>query len=431
MIKAIAQAIPVYVMGVFKLPDGVCEELTKIIRNFWWGSDNGKRKVHWKAWSQLTKSKNAGGLGFRDMKAFNQALLARQAWRLIDNPVSLCARVLKAKYYPNGCLMDTVFSGNASPTWRAIEHGLELLKEGLVWRIGNGTRVRIWRDPWIPRSSTRKVITSQGRCRIKWVADLLDANTNWNEQLVRQIFLPMDADAILSIRTSRQGEDDFLAWHLEKSGIFTVKTAYRLAIENKLNSKNSNASGSSIEGSKSLWNTIWSCPVPPKVRIFAWRVASDCLATRVNKKGRRLEALDTCTLCGTESETAFHALCRCTYARALWAALREVWQIPDQTTWTYQGTKWLLLTLVKLSEMERMFILMLLWRIWHVRNEVVHDKRHAPIEVSKRFLVSYVDSLLGIRQHPTKDIHKGKGVICYQLPNSSRQGGSERQTRLG
>ncbi|EEE57524.1 hypothetical protein OsJ_07834 [Oryza sativa Japonica Group] len=236
----------------------------------------------------------------------------------------------------------------------------------------------------------------------------------------------MDADAILSIRTSRQGEDDFLAWHLEKSGIFTVKTAYRLAIENKLNSENSNASGSSIEGSKSLWNTIWSCPVPPKVRIFAWRVASDCLATRVNKKGRRLEALDTCTLCGTESETAFHALCRCTYARALWAALREVWQIPDQTTWTYQGTKWLLLTLVKLSEMERMFILMLLWRIWHVRNEVVHDKRPAPIEVSKRFLVSYVDSLLGIRQHPTKDIHKGKGVICYQLRNSSRQGGSER-----
>lgn len=43
------------------------------------------------------------------MQTFNQALLGRQAWCLVDNPASLCARVLKAKYYPNGSLVDTVF----------------------------------------------------------------------------------------------------------------------------------------------------------------------------------------------------------------------------------------------------------------------------------------------------------------------------------
>jgi hypothetical protein len=61
-------------------------------------------------------------------------------------PDSLCARVLKAKYYPNGNLEDTVFSGNASSTWQAISYGLALLKKGLMWRVGNGQSIRIWRD---------------------------------------------------------------------------------------------------------------------------------------------------------------------------------------------------------------------------------------------------------------------------------------------
>lgn len=76
LIKAVLQAIPVYVMGLFKLPDSAAEDLTKLTKNFWWGADNGRRRTHWKAWNSLTKPKNQGGLGFRDFKLFNQALLA-------------------------------------------------------------------------------------------------------------------------------------------------------------------------------------------------------------------------------------------------------------------------------------------------------------------------------------------------------------------
>jgi hypothetical protein len=81
-------------------------------------------------------------MGFQDMKKFNQALLAHQAWRLIQFPESLCARLLKAKYYPNGELVDTIFPSNASPTWRSIEYGLELLKQGIVWRWDQGLRYK-------------------------------------------------------------------------------------------------------------------------------------------------------------------------------------------------------------------------------------------------------------------------------------------------
>jgi hypothetical protein len=102
LIKSVAQALPTYIMSVFKLPLGFCDDLTNIIRTFWWGMENGKRKMAWVAWKDLVLKKSCGGLGFKDLRLFNQALLARQAWRLVEFPDSLCARLMKARYYPRG-----------------------------------------------------------------------------------------------------------------------------------------------------------------------------------------------------------------------------------------------------------------------------------------------------------------------------------------
>jgi hypothetical protein len=120
------------------------------------------------SWEKMTKHKSQGGIGFRDMRIFNQALLAKQAWRLIEFPDSLCARLLKSKYYPCGDLTDTIFSQNASPCWQGVVHGLELLKQGIIWRINSRTKVKIWRDTWLPRGN-HKVIGKANNSRFKWV----------------------------------------------------------------------------------------------------------------------------------------------------------------------------------------------------------------------------------------------------------------------
>ena len=119
-------------------------------------------------------------------------------------------------------MKDTVFSGNASPTWQGIQHGLELLKKGIVWRVGDGHNIRIWRDRWLPAEPSRQPITQQGTCRLRRVAELLDEAGNWRMDLLRRNFLPPYVDSINSIRTSPRATDDIIAWAPERNGIFTV-----------------------------------------------------------------------------------------------------------------------------------------------------------------------------------------------------------------
>jgi hypothetical protein len=266
LIKSIAQAIPAYMMGVFKLPFSVCDDLSRLIRDYWWGVENGKRKTHWIGWPKLQRAKAQGGLGFRDMRIFNQALLARQAWRLLEFPDSLCARVLKAKYYPRGDLLDTVFTGNPSSTWTAISHGLELLKKGIIWRIGNGQNIRVWRDNWLPRLSYMKVFTTRGKKRFRRVSELLDDQGNWKEAMVRSNFLPIDVEVILKIKPSRRLDNDLIAWQPEGSGHFTVRSAYKLAFNESSDQCAFAATSSVPDGADSCWKRIWHADVPPKVK---------------------------------------------------------------------------------------------------------------------------------------------------------------------
>ena len=106
-------------------------------------------------------------MGFRDTKLFNQALLVRQAWRLIQNPDSLAARLMKEIYYPRGNLVDTVLRREASPVWQGIEHDLEILKQGIIWRIGDGENIRIWRDNWLPKNYVLKPIQGKSKKQIQ------------------------------------------------------------------------------------------------------------------------------------------------------------------------------------------------------------------------------------------------------------------------
>ncbi|KAL0345258.1 UNVERIFIED_CONTAM: putative mitochondrial protein [Sesamum radiatum] len=157
--------------------------------------------IHWLSWKKLCKNKDEGGVGFYNLKAFILAMLAKQAWQLVTVPDSLLSGIIKAKHYPDSDFLEARCRGQLSYAWRSIVASRELISKGIRWRVGDGKRINIASDPWLPRLVPYKLIippmTLAGSTTVNEL--LYDDGRCWNEELIEAEFREEDAACIKSI----------------------------------------------------------------------------------------------------------------------------------------------------------------------------------------------------------------------------------------
>lgn len=181
------------------------------------------------AWDNMTRHKHAGGLGFRNLRDFNLAMLGKQCWRLITNADSLVARVYKAKYYADKDFLQSSIGNSPSFIWRSLIKVRKVILEGSHWRIGTGTEVMIMAHPWLSSKDNPYIVTSSPSLVNQSVSSLLCTGTKeWDLDINTDIFEARDQHCILNTRIERELDKDILSWKLEHSGQYSVKSAYKL-----------------------------------------------------------------------------------------------------------------------------------------------------------------------------------------------------------
>lgn len=179
-------------------------------------NDSKKLGIHWKSWDLLKDRKDNGGLGFRDLMAFNRALLAKQAWRLIHCPLSLWSQLCKGLYFHSQNFLRATKGAYPSWGWQSILIGRDSLSPKLRWSVGDGSQIHIREDCWLPRGI---IGGPMDREEPRMVAELILPEQNkWNEVLLQQLFDEETTKEILSISVRPNYTDDQLIWTENSNG---------------------------------------------------------------------------------------------------------------------------------------------------------------------------------------------------------------------
>jgi len=97
LIKSTLSNLPTYFLYFFSIPSSVASRIEKLHRDFLWGGLGEDFKYHLVSLSTVCSPISEGGLGIRNLRTFNKAVLEKLLWRYEHEREALWRSVVDAK----------------------------------------------------------------------------------------------------------------------------------------------------------------------------------------------------------------------------------------------------------------------------------------------------------------------------------------------
>lgn len=384
LIKSVFASLPVYYMSTILLSKGTIAKLTSIVRKFWWTGiqkDNDSKPICFRAWDDICKPMHEGGLGIRDLSFMNKSLVATAAWRIIKNPSSLVAKILKAKYFHNTSIWKPRSSVPRSAFWASVLKIVPLMHDSCQLQIANGDTC-IWTNPWCKnwRNIHDHLNPNLEQPCPKVISDLWQPNSKlWDVDKISTFFDESFKNEILNIPIINADFNDTICWTHTPSADCTTKSAYKTFLQDAQVASSGRSSPISDQEIATL-NQVWkNKSIAPRVKTFAWRLIRRALASGFRASRYSMHIKKECCRCG-QLETDSHLFFHCNFARSVWFNFGLKTDALD--TNLYPSAVIRLILSAQHLDLNIASIFTILWNIWKARNDFLFKQRTwTPLQV--------------------------------------------------
>lgn len=325
LLRSVLTSIPLFYLSFFKMSKSVAKECQKLQMKFLWGDGGDARKIAWVKWEKVCQPKEEGGLGVKDIEAFNNALLMKWRWRMLNEHGSLWLRVLKAKYGACNRALEPIIATNGSWWWqdlmRVCVRDVDLFAENVKIKVGDGGKTSFWHDRWAGEEGPLKQkferlfsVSEFKDSKIFELGEWIEGSWRWKFTWRRLMFewetqLFEELNRYLGNFQPMPNLDDKCIWKASLDGMFTVKSAYDLQLT------------PNQQANKEVFKKLWSLKVPSNIQAFSWRVFLDRIQTKANLMRRNIiqpDAACLCAFCSKMEENLSHLLFSCNFSWRVW-----------------------------------------------------------------------------------------------------------------
>jgi hypothetical protein len=147
LINSCLSSVPTYYMSMHMLPKNILKRMDRTRKRFFSQGGGEKRKYYLVKWSKITRPKQKGGLGIKDLRKMNISLLCKWWWKL-EHEEGLWQKIVKKKYKIIRGIAQLQKNPRNPSVWNDLPKVKSLYLSRRTVLVGNGQDTDFWGDSW-------------------------------------------------------------------------------------------------------------------------------------------------------------------------------------------------------------------------------------------------------------------------------------------
>ncbi|GKB91388.1 RNA-directed DNA polymerase, eukaryota, reverse transcriptase zinc-binding domain protein [Tanacetum coccineum] len=380
LVASVLESIHVYWAYVILLPDGVIKNINRILKNFLWNQNEGIKGRPKVAWKNVCKFKQKGGLGLKDLRVWNRAIIVKHLWHIVTDKESLWVKWVNTEKLKGRSIWEIKEDNNDSWGWRNLLKQRNDVRRFIISKLGNGGKTSLWFDNWSKLGPLNQFINYKAMYDGRLKANLTvkewmeEHKGNWPDGWISKFPRLV---GLQSIMLNEQANDE-VKWKKSDGGVceFTVNHAYRDFI--------------AVEEDVKWWKVVWFSQNILKHAFIVWLAIQNKLTTQDKIKQWGSYDVLCCALCKNNTDSHSHLFFECGYSSEVWKNVVDKMDVGDRSYKWFEIVEEMSRTFNGNSInsiIRRLCLVASVYLIWQERNyRIFREEIRSPEELTKAII---------------------------------------------